>query len=49
MATGIVEILKYARTGIRDWHTKKDKNLTVLLRKMLFYGINVNSNIRLKN
>ena len=25
MATGIVEILKYTRTGIRDWHTKKDK------------------------
>ena len=35
MATGIVEILKYARTGIRDWHTKKDKNKGQLQFKLI--------------
>ena len=35
MATGIVEILKYARTGIRDWHTKKDKNKGQLQFKLM--------------
>ena len=35
MATGIVGILKYARTGIRDWHTKKDKNKGQLKFKLM--------------
>lgn len=35
MATGIVEILKYARTGIRDWYKKKDKNNGQLQFKLL--------------